>query len=196
MYVLKRKGPWFGKNSGLTLNELIVVLVIVSVLAAVAIPAMIGTIRHGQQNNRTNIARTLYVAMQGQLTRAVAEGNLRTVLTDGFYERDSEGNLIRASGEVYYTLIDDDPANLYFGQVYARLGANFPDDDDENSDYVFFISKPAGFVRNSGSAADDTPVDKFFDLLDEVIIDKSILDDAILMEFNIRTGVVLSIFYG
>ncbi|MCL2222841.1 MAG: prepilin-type N-terminal cleavage/methylation domain-containing protein, partial [Oscillospiraceae bacterium] len=62
MHILKSK-PKFGKNTGLTLNELLVVLVVIAVSAAVAIPAMIGFIRHGQQVNRMNVARTLYVAM-------------------------------------------------------------------------------------------------------------------------------------
>ncbi|MCL2279020.1 MAG: hypothetical protein FWC20_06385 [Oscillospiraceae bacterium] len=193
MHILKSK-PKFGKNTGLTLNELLVVLVVIAVSAAVAIPAMIGFIRHGQQVNRMNVARTLYVAMQGQLTRAVAEGNLRVVLTDGFYHRDAAGELLL--DEDYFELIADDSANEYFGRVAHRLGDYFPDEDEENEDYVFFISKPAGFIRNAPGGAGDTPVDKFYDLLSEVIIDTDILNDAILMEFNIRTGVVMSIFYG
>jgi len=193
VHILKSK-PKFGKNTGLTLNELIVVLVVIAVSAAVAIPAMIGFIRHGQQVNRMNVARTLYVAMQGQLTRAITEGNLRVVLTDGFYHRDASGELV--IDEDYFELIADDFANEYFGRVAHRLGDCFPDEDEENEDYVFFISKPAGFVRSAPGGAVDTPVDKFYDLLSEVIIDTEILNDAILMEFNIRTGVVMSIFYG
>lgn len=193
------------KNSraGLTLTEVMVVMVVVAVLAAVAIPSMIGFIQHGQQVNRMNVARTLYVAMQGQLTRAVSEGNLRAVLTDGFYVRNPAGRLVFDEDEGYFELILADLGNLGggrrgTGRVRDWLVGSFPEgsEDYENRNYVFFISKPAGFVRNTGPSANDTPVDKFYDLLDEVIIDKEILDNAILMEFNIRTGVIMSIFYG
>lgn len=201
------------KNSraGLTLTEVMVVLVVIAVLAAVAIPSMIGFIRHGQQVNRMNVARTLYVAMQGQLTRAVSEGNLRAVLTEGFYELDATGSLDLVEGDDYFKLEEDD-GSPYWGLVSHsdRLGdwCCLTDDDDnevcrecKNKPYVFFISKPAAGRYSYGDIISGDPVAtrllaSFYRLLDEIIIDKEILDGAILMEFNIRTGVIMSIFYG
>jgi hypothetical protein len=146
-------------------------MIIIAMIAAVAVPSMVGFIRHGQQVNRMNVARTLYLSMQNQLSRADIEGNLRSLLTEDFYVGDTD------------VLITD-------GRVAALLGANFP--DEENEDYVFFISKPAGFVNDGGA----TLVGRFYNLLDEIIVNKDILDGAIMMEFNVKTGVVLSIFYG
>jgi len=148
-------------------------------IAAVAIPSMLGFIRHGHQINRMNTARTLYVAMQSQLSRAIAEGNLRAVLTEGFYE--SEGSDIIS----------------HQNNVFASLGSAsppFPQADVspiDNRENVFFISKRAGY-----ELGEDALIDRFYVLLDEIIINKEILNDAILMEFNVRTGVVLSVFYG
>ena len=163
------------KSAGFTLTELIVVMVVIALIAAVAIPSMIGFIRHGQHMNRMNIARTLYRSMQTQLSRAVLEGNLRLVLTEDFYVGNTNELITN------YRLAD-------------ALGADFPPEDDDNREFVYYISKPAGYRPDSASATDATG--KFYSLLDEVIINKEILDDAILMEFNVRTGVVMSIFYG
>jgi len=169
-------------RKGFTLTEVIVVLVVIAILAAILVPSFIALIRHGQQTNRDNIARTLYVAMQNQLTRATVEGNLRSMLTESFYDKDEYGNdQLRTS----YVTAD------MVGRVSDSLGVYFPITDIENTDNVYYISKPAGYVFGS-----DEIVDDFYALLDEVIVNKEILDGAILMEFNVRTGVVMSIIYG
>ncbi|MCL2424796.1 MAG: prepilin-type N-terminal cleavage/methylation domain-containing protein [Oscillospiraceae bacterium] len=164
-------------NKGFTLTEVIVVLVVIAILAATLIPSFIAMIRHEQQKNRENIARTLYVAMQNQLTRATVEGNLHTMLTDGFYLEDND--LVQGFAD----------ANLV-GKVSNCLDV-FPVNDTENIDNVYFISKPSNYVFGENKIIDD-----FYALLDEIIVNKEILDGAILMEFNVRTGVVMSIFYG
>jgi len=155
--------------------EMIIVLVVIALLAAVAIPSFIGFIRHGQQVNRANIARTLYIAMQNQLSRANVEGNLREVLTNHFY--DSDGNIITPTGSF---------------NVESSLLGTFPSEDTDNADYVFSVSLRANYPFGNT----DSLQDQFYTLLDEVIINKDILRGAILMEFNVRTGVVMSIFYG
>ena len=48
-----------GSRAGFTLTEVIVVVIIIGVLVAAAVPSMIGFIEHGKQVNRMNIARTL-----------------------------------------------------------------------------------------------------------------------------------------
>jgi len=161
-------------RAGFTLIEILAVVVILAILAAVGVPSMIGFIRHGQQVNRMNIARTLYLAAQNQLTRSVAEGTLRETLTRHFYIDDETDDLISV------------------GLVAEQPGVLFPTADEENRPFVFYISKPARVHAPTG----DPLLDDFYNLLDGVIIDKTILDGAILMEFNAMTGVVMSIFYG
>jgi len=169
-------------KKGFTLTEVIVVLLIVAILAAVLIPSFIALIRHGQQRNRENIARTLYIAMQNQLTRAEVEGNLRTMLTDGFYLEDEHIN---------DQLIEYFSDSNAVGRVADGLGALFPISDLENIDNVYYICKPSDYTLG-----DNEIIDKFYALMDEVVVSKEILDGTILMEFNVRTGVVMSIFYG
>ncbi|MDR2590100.1 MAG: prepilin-type N-terminal cleavage/methylation domain-containing protein [Oscillospiraceae bacterium] len=182
------------KRGGFTLTEMIIVVVVVAIIASVALPSMVGFIRHGQQVNRMNIARTIYLSMQNQLSRAMVEGNLGSVLTNDFLINGELGTNLTPDGFVLNT-------ENRVGLVAPRLGDNFPDDENEgNENRVYFISKPANYVPFQTTGTPAVPVspilDSFYRLLDEVIIDKEILDGAILMEANIETGVVMSIFYG
>jgi hypothetical protein len=99
-----------------------------------------------------------------------------------------------------------DPSNAGNNLVSARLGALFPGEDVDigNELNVRFVSKPRNYHPATHCTAcppdpndpclDD--VHMFYNLLDYLIFDPEILQEAILMEYNIRTGVVLSIFYG
>ncbi|MDR2600564.1 MAG: prepilin-type N-terminal cleavage/methylation domain-containing protein [Oscillospiraceae bacterium] len=177
------------KRGGFTLTEMIIVVVVVAIISAVALPSMLGFIRHGQQVNRMNIARTLYLSMQNQLSRGMVEGNLGSILTDGINPSNVQNGVLQNT-------------NNRVGLVSARLGVNFPTStdgsnlpgDEGNEQRVFYISKPAGYTP-TGAAA-DVFVDRFYHLLAEVINDDEVLNAAILMEFNFITGVVMSIFYG
>jgi type II secretory pathway pseudopilin PulG len=69
--------------------ELIAVLAMVAVFAAAAIPSIAGFIEHGKQINRTNIARTLYLAAQSELVKMRTEGGMGE-LTDGYFQANAE----------------------------------------------------------------------------------------------------------
>jgi len=180
--------------------EMIIVIVVIAMLAAIAIPSFVAFIRHGQQLNRENVARTLYVAMQGQLSRAMVEGNLMQVLTEEFYTRHPD------TGAIVHETDNPGVPDLSSMESFrvasdTNLGLTlFPNDPDAgkgNEANVFYISKPRGFTPYTNPTIPEHIVqNKFYRLLDEIIVNKEILSGAILMEFNVRTGVVLSIFYG
>jgi len=157
------------KRFGFTMTELIIVIAIIAVLAAIGVPSLFSFVEAGRQANRTNIARTLYLAAQNQLSELRVTRSL-----DGF---------VHDAG-----LDPDEPSTL----VYNLLGR--PDDwpDTGNEDNVHFLSKPSGYTLGGGNAG----ADMVLRLLYPVVVSREILDDAILIEFNIRTGVVLSVFYG
>jgi prepilin-type N-terminal cleavage/methylation domain-containing protein len=148
-------------RKGFTLVEVTVVLVIVSILAAIAAPSIFAFLQRGQQVNRDNIARTLYLAAQSQLTRMRITGGL----SDGLIEEDF----------------------VYNGN--GRTGLIEPSQEDIDEDHVDNVR----FIRK---AANTPPAGLLNDILAPVIVNKEILNDAILIEFNVRTGVVLSVFYG
>jgi hypothetical protein len=106
-------------------------------------------------------------------------------------------------------IVEEDETSDYFGyfrlndfetvaQLLETNGGTYPARDDDNSPFVFPISIERGFEPSPLPPGDPgrTVEDDFYDLLDSIIINKDLLSDTFLMEVNIRTGVVLSIFYG
>ena len=183
-----------GSRAGFTLTEVIVVVIIIGVLVAAAVPSMIGFIEHGKQVNRMNIARTLYLTAQNQLTKSSVEKNLKSTIAGLYYQKGENG---------YYTdSLDDNKIDTR--NVAQLLQSDFPGEEADNKNYVHYISKPRDYAPLSdeeielmtGAEQDEArELKSFYNLLDEIIIDKSILNDAILIEYNIKTGVVLSVFY-
>lgn len=168
-------------RAGFTLIEIIAVLAIMSVLAAIATPSLLDFLESGRQTNRTNIARTVYLGAQNRLTELKITKNLKAFAANssvgGYYERND------TTGE--YDEVATKLEN--YNNVFKKLGeSNLPDEAVSEKDYVHYISKA------SGVTAPSNPV---IELLDPVILDKTIFDGAILIEFNVRTGAVLSVFY-
>ena len=171
-------------RSGFTLVEIIAVLVLLGIILAIAVPSMIGFIEQGKQINRMNIARTVYLAAQNQLTKSMAERTFKSTFAGHYYIEDED------TGEIILNVAQIGESNV--AKTLAGNGGAYPAEDKENEPYVCFVSKPKGYEPTG----DGGELDKFYKLLEEVIIDRSILNDAILMEYNVKTGVVLSIFYG
>ncbi|MCL2663354.1 MAG: hypothetical protein FWE83_08535 [Oscillospiraceae bacterium] len=156
-----------GKKLGITVIEMIVVLAVIAVLAAVAIPSLFAFVEAGRQTNRMNVARTLYLSAQNQLTELRIMGNLEAAM-NAEHTRDPA--------------FDTDATN-----VYTQIGDVMPPGEDvENRNNVFFLTKPAG----------EDPVGLMARLLGPVVDKAALFDGAIVLEFNRVTGVVLSAFYG
>ncbi len=71
--LLKRRNPLKAKG-GFTLIEMIVVLIIIAVLAASAIPGMMRYVDEARQKALLSQCRTIYIAAQTVATKAVTEG--------------------------------------------------------------------------------------------------------------------------
>lgn len=183
----------YRQRAGFTLIEVVAVIAIVSILAAVAIPSMVGFIEHGKQVNRMNIARTLYLSIQNQFTKSNVEKNLKSTMTGLYFEKDIN--------DFYTDMLDNN--EIRTRNVADLLSDNFPIEEAGNKDYIHYISLPKNYVpltdieiKACSAEAEAIELRNFYYLIDEIIIDKSILKNAILVEYNILTGVVLSVFYG
>jgi prepilin-type N-terminal cleavage/methylation domain-containing protein len=174
-------------RSGFTLAEIITTLIILSVLVAIAVPTMIGLMQGGQQKARMNNARTVYLVAQDRLAELRITKNLKAEITGDYYE----DNFIdlKPIGERSST------------NVSYQAGVTLPPGEEFNANLIHFISKPAGDARLF-------PDNEVVKLLGSAFLDRisledehgrrindSILDGAILIEYNIETGGVLSVFY-
>lgn len=65
------------EDAGFTLIELVVVLVILSILAAIAIPSLTGWIKKAKESQVVMDARTVYLAAQTYVTEQYAEDGKR-----------------------------------------------------------------------------------------------------------------------
>lgn len=146
---------------GFTLVEIIIVLTIVTILSAYAIPTFIGHIEAANQTKRMNIAKTIYLAAQNQLT----EKRINKTLDSFSGKIDSEESAEVFAKKVSEKVLPDKMSKL-------------------EKDNIVYMSKKQGI--NSG---------KVYELLDDVIQDKTVLNNAILIEYNKSTGFVLSVFY-
>jgi len=160
------------REKGFTLTEIVVVVGVIVILAAVSIPMVLNFIESGRQMNRDNIARTIYLAAQNRLTEKRITGRL-----DDF---------------INHAGIDPGGTNT---RVFNLLYPEYQDGwrDSGNESYVHFISLPMGYNPAGGSNASANAV---LELLRPILTYQEILDNAVVIEFNIRTGVVLSVFYG
>ncbi len=171
------------RRSGFTLVEIILVIAILGVLAAIATPSLIGFFGTGRQINRESIARTIYLAAQSRLSEKRIYKTLNTFTTA------SKAVSLKskfAEGEAgYYDL----------GVTIIETGELADNYDSYN---LVYIRKPKGALPTTADGASDEEIasaQAVYDLLDPVILDKSILDDAIVIEYNNVTGMVLSVFY-
>lgn len=153
-------------KKGYTLIELIGVITISSILAAIAIPSIIGFMNHGRAVNDAEIAETIYSVAQDQLSEMYMEGTLDEFTDD-----------LVAAGDTYKVSADQ------------NLGSEgYPVSDAENIDNVYYIEKTQGNPA-------DNPDNKVVQLLEDGLTNPEVLDGAILIEFNVETGKVLSVFY-
>ncbi len=171
-------------KKGFTLIEMIAVLAILAISALIGAPPLMDYIREAEQQARTETAQTLYLTAQNQLTQLRALGNLKSAyggsIAGRYFETDADGNFTDKL----------DTSLTGTNNVHDALGTNYPTADLENGqdDYVRYLSKPAGFDVSMMS-------DPLYQLLAPAIRDHSIMHGAILLEYNILTGKVLSVFY-
>ncbi len=74
---MKRVGAQLKSKKGFSLVEVIVVLVIISILTAITLPALTGYIEEANSKAVVAEARNVYAALQTTSSLQVADGNLR-----------------------------------------------------------------------------------------------------------------------
>lgn len=100
-------------KKGFTLIELIVVIAIIGVLAAILVPAMLGYVKKSKVTSANSSAATLYDAINTVLTELDEEGEDVSALTSMSYNKGDSTVSVSAidEGEVYLAIKD------YFNDV-------------------------------------------------------------------------------
>lgn len=147
-------------KKGVTLIEIVAVITIMAFLTAIIVPSVYAYLEKGNQTQRDNIARTIFLSAQKQLLEKKATKTLTSFASGGAVK------------------VPED-----------KVKWSDASDPGDKADIVY-ISKP--FDVSEGAIAEDNLVVK---LLGDVITDKDILSHAITIEFNKKTGAVLSTFY-
>ncbi len=133
-------------KKGFTLVEIIVVITILAIITAIAVPSIVQYYKYSEDRYRNNVARTLFVAATNSLTQKSIAGLLNDLPYDGYVNLEK--------------LITDDEINY-------------------NTENIVYVTSKENVSR----------------ILDGYIMDTSVLNNAILIEYNIATGKVLSVFY-
>ncbi|MDO4545637.1 MAG: prepilin-type N-terminal cleavage/methylation domain-containing protein, partial [Bacillota bacterium] len=147
-------------RKGFTLVEVIVVTVILAIIAAVAIPSVIGYFTNSQQQERNETARALFLISQNAMTHMYTTG-----------QEDSINSQTMGQG-------------VNIGAIKPSL----PESETEgNKDNIRYMA-----LNRAGSSKQEAPL---YQLLDDYISDKEVLQQTVLIEYNYKTGKVLSAFY-
>lgn len=160
-------------KKGFTLTELIVVLVIMGIIAAIAVPLFTNYWRNAEFRKNEENARTVYLAAESKLTYYRSSGQW-----DSFQkqikkqaEKDQEKSDENRTVEEAVFPPDQENAVQLYGRIYTlRLDKNASDADQKNN--------------------------LLLQLIDDYIYDKDMLNASIAVEIDIESGEVYSAFYG
>lgn len=160
-------------KKGFTLTELIVVLVIMGIIAAIAVSLFTNYWRNAEFRKNEENARTVYLAAESKLTYYRSSGQW-----DSFQkqikkqaEKDQEKSDENRTVEEAVFPPDQENAVQLNGRIYTlRLDKNASDADQKNN--------------------------LLLQLIDDYIYDKDMLNASIAVEIDIESGEVYSAFYG
>ena len=160
-------------KKGFTLTELIVVLVIMGIIAAIAVPLFTNYGRNAEFRKIEENARTVYLSADSKLTYYRSSGQW-----DSFQkqikkqaEKDQVKSAENRTVEEAVFPPDQENAVQLNGRIYTlRLDKNASDADQKNN--------------------------LLLQLIDDYIYDKDMLNASIAVEIDIESGEVYSAFYG
>ena len=174
-------------RGGFTLVELIVVLAITAILAALVGGGLIGYIRLARFEKNEANARTLFQAAQIALTRKDTAGELDTFRAE-LTENGKTGTHFSADT---VTLTEAERTDEATGEVLAQDDPKLQSVREEkakklnNGVYALYYDKNA--TGGSNALVEE--------LLGNYITDRSMLDAAICVEIDYASGQVYSVFY-
>ena len=154
------------RKKGFTLTELIVVLVIMAIIAAIAVPFFINYWKKAEFRKNEENARTVYLAAESKLTYYRASGRWEKLKKE-IKQAAGDGNSEKAEKAVFKSSGDS--------------GLN-------DRIYTIKLNKEAKNQTKKNNLV--------MQLLDDYTYDKGFFDASIAIEIDIESGEVYSAFYG
>ena len=159
-------------RKGFTLTELIVVLVIMSVIAAIAIPFFTNYWKNAEFRKNEQNAKTIYLAAESKLTYYRSSGQWESFQKQIKKQAEKDQAKSAQNRQVEEAVFPSDAENAV--QLNGRI-------------YTLRLDK----------AAEDTDQEDnlLLQLIDDYVYDKEMLDASVAVEIDIESGEVYSAFY-
>lgn len=176
------------RRTGFTLVELIVVLALISIIAAFSVGAMLGYMNYAAFKRNNENARTIFSAAQSAVTYYKASGRLEKLRKDVEKLTQNPAFVPEAAFEADKALTKDEDEKRRDDTIsYLRLSAA----DGKNISNAFKGAEPEKALKNSL----DAEALLLFEMLRDYITDTSIYNASICVEFDATDGVVSGVLY-
>lgn len=160
------------RKKGFTLTELIVVLVIMSVIVAIAVPFFTNYWKNAEFRKNEQNAKTIYLAAESKLTYYRSSGQWESFKKQIQKQAESDQKKSVQDRQAEKAVFPSDAENAE--QLNGRI-------------YTLRLDKVA--------AGSDDKENLLLQLLDDYIYDKEMLDASMAVEIDLESGEVYSAFY-
>ena len=169
-----------GSDSGFTLVELVVSFVLILMIAAMSVVGVLAYQDYADYKRQSSYAQTLFLAAQREITAYSVRGQMGGLEEAAVYPLDMDAVITPAGVRASES---KKGSNIRQGTVYYLTG--------NKEAYTSYLNGEYENKTDMTSVCYRT----LYELFDEYLYDKSILNAAIALEYNPEQGQVYSVFY-
>ncbi len=150
------------RKKGFTLTELIIVIAVIGIILAIAIPNFVGYLKNAKMEQLNNYARTVFLTAQNYLTTYTGSGNS---LEDGIVDADQvdmaaitppQTDDPENTDKIYYLKVDKSDPNRQDSPLYALLSNYITDVDIMDKSILIEHNISTAVMRSAFVSDSDT----------------------------------------